>query len=94
VDDSSSPRYKGDWQFVEVYFEMNSVTGGVGQRDGKIRWVQDGEVLISCDDVLLRTNEHATLAFDQFAMLPYIGPGSPVAQSFYVDELTVATARP
>lgn len=94
VDDSSSPYYKGNWHFVEVYFEMNSVIGGVGQRDGKIRWVQDGEVLISCDEVLLRTDEHATLAFDQFAMLPYIGPGSPVAQSFYVDELTVATARP
>ncbi len=85
---------KTDWHFVEAYFEMNSIAGGVGVADGKIRWVQDGEVLITYDHILMRTNAHANLAFDQFAMLPYIGPGSPVAQSFFVDEMTVATARP
>jgi len=95
--DSPGNYDKTEWHFVEVYFEMNSINGGVAQTDGKIRWVQDGEVLISCDEVLMRTNTHADLAFDQFAMLPYIGPpGSPSVQpqSFFVDELTVATARP
>ena len=95
--DSPGDYDKTEWHFVEAYFEMNSINGGVAQTDGKIRWVQDGEVLITCDEVLMRTNTHANLAFDQFAMLPYIGPpGSPSAQpqSFFVDELTVATARP
>lgn len=62
--------------------------------DGKIRWVQDGVTLIASDKILMRTSAHATLKFNQFAMLPYIGDGSPVAQSFWVDDLTVATARP
>jgi len=41
----------------------------------------------------MRTAAHATMKFDQFAVLPYIGDGSPIAQSFRVDELVVATAR-
>ena len=73
---------------------MNSIQGGKGVPDGKIRWVQDGKVLISSDKILLRTNAHATLKLNQFAMLPYIGDGSPVAQKFWIDDLTVATARP
>lgn len=92
--DTPGPRYKADWHFVEAYFEMNSIEGGKGVPNGKIRWVQDGEVLVSSDRILLRTAEHETLRFTQFAMLPYIGDGSPVDQRFYVDELVVATARP
>jgi hypothetical protein len=92
--DAAGPTYKADWHFVEVYFAMNSVRNGVGVPDGKIRWVQDGRTLIASDRILMRTGRHATLRFDQFAMLPYIGPGSPAAQSFWVDDLTVATARP
>ena len=33
-------------------------------------------------------------AFNQFAILPYIGDGSPVTQRFWVDDMTAATARP
>jgi hypothetical protein len=91
---AAGPNYQGDWHFVEVYFQMNTIQGGQGVADGKLRWVQDGKTLISYDRILMRTNAHATLKFDQFAMLPYIGDGSPIAQTFWVDDLTVATARP
>ena len=92
--DAAGPNHKGDWHFVEVYFAMNSVRDGVGVPDGRIRWVQDGRTLIASDRILFRTGQHAALRFDQFAMLPYIGPGSPAAQSFWVDDLTVATGKP
>lgn len=92
--DEAGPNYKGDWHFVEVYFEMNSIQNGAGIPDGKIRWVQDGKVLVSSDAILMRTGAHPDMKFNQFAMLPYIGDGSPVAQSFFIDDLTVATARP
>ncbi len=92
--DGPGPNAKTDWHFVEVYFEMNSISGGIGVPDGKIRWVQDGRTLISSDAILMRTGARPTLAFNQFAMLPYIGDGSPVAQSFWIDDLVVATARP
>ena len=92
--DAAGANHRGDWHFVEVYFAMNSVRDGVGVPDGRIRWVQDGRTLIASDRILFRTGQHAALRFDQFAMLPYIGPGSPVAQSFWVDDLTVATGKP
>ena len=50
--------------------------------------------LISSDEILFRTGAHAGMAFDQFAMLPYIGDGSPIDQSSWVDDLLVATAKP
>ena len=89
-----SPRYESDWHRVEVYFQMNTIQGGRGVPDGKIRSVQDGQTLISHDRILMRTATFAAMKFDQFAMLPYIGDGSPIAQRFWVDELVVATARP
>lgn len=92
--DAAGPSYKGDWHFVEVYFEMNSVTNGIGVPDGKIRWIQDGNTLIKSDAILMRTGANASMKFRQFAMLPYIGDGSPIVQSFWLDNLTVATARP
>jgi hypothetical protein len=82
------------WHFVEIYFAINSIANGVGVADGKIRWVQDGQTLISSDQILFRTGQNPTMQFNQFAMLPYIGAGSPIAQSFWMDELVVATARP
>ncbi len=92
--DAQGPDYKGDWHHVEVYFAMNSIQGGVAVPDGKIRWVQDGKTLISHDKVLMRSGAHPSMKFNQFAMLPYIGDGSPVAQTFWVDEMVVATAKP
>ena len=92
--DGPGPNDKNAWHFVEAYFQMNSINQGVGVADGKIRWVQDGQVLISYDHILLRTGDHPTLSFAQFAMLPYIGDGSPVDQYFWVDDMVVATARP
>jgi hypothetical protein len=92
--DGGPPFDKDSWHLVEVYFEMNGIDGGVGVPDGKIRWVQDGQTLISSDAILLRTAVNETMAFNQFAMLPYIGPGSPIDQRFWVDEMVVATARP
>jgi hypothetical protein len=34
------------------------------------------------------------MKFNQFVMAPYMGNGSPVDQSFWIDDLTVATAPP
>jgi hypothetical protein len=92
--DTQGPNYKSDWHHVEVYFAMNSIQGGVAVPDGKIRWVQDGKTLISHDKILMRSGAHASMKFNQFAMLPYIGDGSPIAQTFWVGDMVVATARP
>ena len=85
---------KTDWHFIEAHFEMNSVAGGVGVPDGKIRYIYDGEVLISSDSILMRTAANSDMQFNQFLVAPYIGDGSPVTQSIWIDDLRVATGRP
>ena len=37
---------------------------------------------------------NAAMQFNQLVIAPYIGDGSPVTQSLWIDSLTVATARP
>ncbi|WP_206079422.1 hypothetical protein [Polyangium spumosum] len=92
--DAAGPNAKNTWHLVEVYFELNTIENGIGLPNGKIRWVQDGKTLIESDEILFRTGAHPDMQFNQFAMLPYIGDGSPVDQRFWVDDLMVATARP
>ena len=62
--------------------------------DGLIRYVVDGEVVISYDHILMRTGQHPEMRFNQFLIAPYIGDGSPVTQTIWIDDLTVATGRP
>jgi hypothetical protein len=92
--DAQGPYYKNDWHFVEAFFEVNSISEGKGIADGVIRYWYDGQLIIDHDDVVLRTAQHPDMAFNQFMIAPWIGDGSPVDQTFWVDDLTVATSRP
>jgi len=62
--------------------------------DGIVRYWFDGQLVIEHTDVLLRTGAHPNMKFNQFMIAPYIGDGSPVDQTMWVDDLTVATGRP
>jgi len=91
--DSPGPYYKNDWHFIEALFEMNTIQNGIGQVDGKIRYWYDGELLISSDNIIMRTGQHPDMEFNQFMIGPHIGDGSPVTQTMWVDNLTVSTHR-
>jgi len=88
------PGYKSDWNHVEAYFQMNSIVGGVGQTDGIVRYWFNGVLVIDRTNVLLRTGAHPTLKFKQIVLAPYIGDGSPVDQTVWYDDLTVANSKP
>ena len=92
--DEQGSNYKNDWHHVEAYFRMNSISGGRGITDGKIRYWYDSQLLISYDNILMRTAQFPDLKFNQFLIAPYIGDGSPVEQIMWIDELTVATSPP
>jgi len=81
------------WQHVEVYAQLNSVVGGIGQTDGVLKYWLDGALIIDQNSVIFRTGANPSLAFNQFVIAPYIGDGSPVDQRFWIDDLTVATGR-
>jgi len=89
--------YKNDWHFIEAYFQMNSIVDGKGVADGHVKYWYDGDLIIDHEDVMLRTGEHPTMRYNQFLIKPYIkptsAPGSPVDQTFWVDDLTVANYR-
>jgi hypothetical protein len=86
--------YKGNWNHVEAYFAVNGVQNGVGVANGVVQYWFNGTLVINRHDVLFRTGARANVTMSQFMIAPYMGDGSPVAQSMFVDDLVVATARP
>jgi uncharacterized protein YjdB len=87
------PGYKNDWNFVEAYFQLNTIVNGIGQADGVVQYWFNGTLIIDRHDILFRTGAHPTLQFSQFLIAPYIGDGSPVDQSMFIDNLRLATSR-
>ncbi len=92
--DTPGPFYKGDWHLVEAYFKLNSIIAGKAVSDGVLRYWFDGLLVIEHNRVALRTGAHPQMKFNQFLIGPWIGDGSPVEQTFWVDDLTVADERP
>ena len=92
--DSPGAFYKNDWHLVEAYVKMNSIAAGKGVNDGVVQYWFDGQLIIDRHNVLLRTGINAAMQFNQFVIAPYIGDGSPVTQSFWIDGLLVGTGKP
>jgi len=84
----------GNWHKLEAYFQMNTISGGVGQADGILELWYDGARIISYSNVVYRTGQHPTMMWNKIGFSPYIGSGSPVLQTMWVDNLTVDTSRP
>jgi hypothetical protein len=82
------------WHLVEAYIKLNTLAGGHSTNDGVIEYWLDGRPVINHRDVLFRTAAHPTMRFNQLVIAPYIGDGSPVTQSMWIDDLSVATVRP
>ncbi|MBX3173909.1 MAG: Ig-like domain-containing protein [Gemmatimonadaceae bacterium] len=91
---SAGAGYKGDWHHVEAYYALNTLVGGIPQNDGIARYWFDGELALERTDLQFRTGQHPNMRFNQFMISPYIGPGSPVTQTIWYDELRLGTARP
>jgi hypothetical protein len=85
--------YKGNWNFVEAYFQLNTISNGVGQADGIMQYWFNGTLIIDRHDIVFRTSARPNMLFNQFIIAPYIGDGSPVDQSMFIDNLRVATGR-
>lgn len=88
------PGYKNDWHLVEAYFQLNTVVNGIGQTDGVARYWFDGALVLEATNAQFRTGAYPDMRFNQMLVAPYIGAGSPVAQSMWIDDILLATARP
>jgi hypothetical protein len=86
--------YKSNWNHVEVYVQLNTIVGGIGQANGILRYWLNGNLKLELTNVMFRTGANPALKFKQIFIGPYIGDGSPVTQSMWIDDLTIGTARP
>lgn len=92
--DAAGEYNKNEWHFVEAYFKLNSISNGIGLADGVVQYWYDTELIIDHSNIMFRTGEHPNMKFNQFIIGPWIGDGSPVDQTFWVDNLSVATTTP
>jgi hypothetical protein len=83
----------GRWHHVEVYFQLNSVVNGIGQPNGIMQYWVDGALKIDRRDIMFRTGARSSLQWNQFVIAPYMGDGSPVDQTMWIDNLWLASAR-
>jgi hypothetical protein len=91
--DAKGPNYKNDWHLVEAYVKLNSIVNGKAVKDGIVQYWFDGKPVLDYKNVVFRTGLHPDIKFNQFMIGPYIGVGSPVNQTFWLDNLVVATGR-
>lgn len=85
---------KNNWNHVEAYYRLNSISNGIGQADGIIRvWFNDA-LVFERTNAILRTGQRPTMKLNQFIFAPWIGDGSPVTQTMWIDDLVVASERP
>jgi hypothetical protein len=86
--------YKNDWHLVETYMKLNTIANGKGAKDGILQQWYDGKPVMNYTNVVFRTAQNPNMKFNQFLIGPYIGVGSPVDQTFWVDNLIIATSIP
>ncbi len=91
--DTPGAYYKNNWHKVEAYFKLNTISNGKGQSDGIIQYWYDNQLIINQNNIIMRTAQYPNMKFNQFMIAPYIGDGSPVDQTFWVDDLVVGTSR-
>jgi hypothetical protein len=84
--------FQNDWHYIEAYIKLNSIVDGKGIADGKMEYWYDGKLLMSHNNILFRTSQHPNMLFNQFLIGAYIGGGSPIDQTFWVDDLKITTA--
>jgi transposase-like protein len=85
---------KNAWHEVTTHLKMNSISNGIAVADGKAELWLDGVLQYSSAKVVYRTGQHPTMKWNQLILSPYIGAGSPVAQSIWIDELNVSDVPP
>lgn len=84
------------WHKIECWFEMNTVTDGVGNSDGVMKVWVNGTSIYNSSTIVYKNNDSYTFA--AIALGPWISTGdganSPQAQSMWIDDMLIATKIP
>ncbi len=82
------------WHKIKVRIKLNTVTASTTNADGIMQYWLDDVLLFDYNDLVMRTSATPDIKFNQFGIGPYIGAGSPVSQTMWLDELKVYTSSP
>lgn len=77
------------WTRVRTHIKRNTITNGVGNHDGVLRVWLDDTLVIDRNEVLWVAGGYPAAAWDKFILAPWIGDGAPVAQTMWLDSLSV-----
>lgn len=92
--DAQGTNYKANWHKIEAYFKFNSIINGKGQPDGIVQLWEDGVAVVNKSNLIMRTAANANMEFNCILIGPWIGDGSPVDQTTWIDELLVSDVNP
>ena len=85
---------KNEWVHYEAYYKMNTITSNIGNADGLMYVWVNGTKVMNNSHVVYRTNQDATKKWDKVVLSPWIGDGSPITQTMWIDELVITTEEP
>jgi hypothetical protein len=85
---------KNGWHKIESYYKLNTISGGKGQANGIVQTWVDGQQVQNLTNIMFRTAARPNMKFNQILMGPYIGNGSPAAQTMWIDDLIVMNGKP
>jgi hypothetical protein len=84
---------ESDWVKITAYIKTNTFTAGVANFDGIMKlWVNDS-LAIESNTVLYAAGGYEGATWNKIALAPWIGDGSPVNQTMWLDELEIWTVE-
>lgn len=86
--------YKGNWHKIEAFMKFNTVVNGKGIADGIMQLWSNGKLVVDRQNVIMRTAANSTMKFNAILIGPWIGDGSPVDQTTWIDDLLVTDTKP
>lgn len=82
------------WHKIGVFIKLNTVSGNTTNADGILKYWLDDTLIFDYSNIVMRTSHRPTIKLDKFGIAPYIGVGSPIDQTMWVDELLIASEYP
>lgn len=92
-DATSTTILSDQWYTIKALILMNDIVDGKGVANGVIKYWVDGDLVMSYDDIILRTAQNSEMKFNQILIGPYFHNGVPYDQKFWIDDVIVQSFK-
>ena len=77
------------WTKITAHIKKNTYSNGVANYDGIMRLWVDSQLAIESTSVMYAAGAHSDTQWNRVVLAPWIGSGSPVNQTMWLDELRI-----